>query len=223
MHPLIRKALDENRSLMEHESKRLLIEYGLPVPPFCVCSSAEETCTATEQLGYPVVIKVVSPDILHKSDIGGVKLGLNSAAEVKKAFEDIKQAAQTHGSFRGVIVYPLQKEGTEIIIGAIYDDQFEHALMFGLGGIFVEILQDVSFRLIPLTEYDAREMIEEIQAFPVLTGVRGQSPRDIESIVDVMLKVSHMVRDHPQIRELDLNPIIVYEQGLSVIDARIVL
>jgi acetyl-CoA synthetase (ADP-forming) len=223
MHPLIRKALDEKRTLMEHESKTLLMEYGLPVPSFYVCRSVEEACTAAEQLGYPVVMKVVSPDILHKSDIGGVKIGLNSPTEVKKAFKDINQAAQSHGSFWGVIVYALQKEGTEIIIGAIYDDQFEHALMFGLGGIFVEILHDVSFRLIPLSAYDAREMITEIKAFPVLTGVRGQSPKDIDSIVDAMLKVSHMVEEHPQIRELDLNPVFVYEKGLSVIDARIVL
>jgi len=223
MHPLIRKALNEKRNLMEHESKSLLLEYGLPVPPLSVCSSAEETIAAADQLGYPVVMKVVSPDILHKSDIGGVKIGLNSAVDIKTAFEDIKQAAQSHGSFSGVIIYPLQEEGTEIIIGAIYDEQFEHALMFGLGGIFVEILQDVSFRLIPLTEYDAREMITEIRAYPVLTGVRGQSPKDIESIVDALLKVSHMVEENPQIRELDLNPIFVYEKGLSVIDARIVL
>lgn len=223
MHPLIRKALDEKRNLMEHESKRLLVEYGLPVPHFSMCSSAEEILTAANQLGYPVVMKVVSPDILHKSDIGGVRIGLNSAEEAKRAFEEIKKAAQSHGSFSGVIMYPLQEKGTEIIVGAIYDEQFEHALMFGLGGIFVEILHDVSFRLIPLTEYDAREMITEIRAYPVLTGVRGQSPKDIESIVDALLKVSHLVEENPRIRELDLNPIFVYEKGLSIIDARIIL
>lgn len=223
MHPLIERALNEKRNLTEPEAKALLKEYGLPVPEFYFCTTRKEAVKAAEQVEYPVVMKVVSPDILHKSDIGGVKIGLESKDDIAAAFSEIKQAALVYGTFSGVIVYHVQEQGTEIIVGATYDDQFEHALMFGLGGIFVEVLQDVSFRLIPITEKDAREMIKEIKGYPVLTGVRGQNPRDIGSIVDALLRVSVLVQENPEIRELDLNPIFVYEKGISVIDARIVL
>jgi acyl-CoA synthetase (NDP forming) len=223
MHPLIEKALSEKRNLTEPEAKTLLSQYGLPVPDFQFCTLAGDAVEAAEKVGYPVVMKVVSPDILHKTDIGGVKLGLNSAEDVVTAFEEIKKAAHEPGTFYGVILYHEQKKGTEIIIGATYDEQFEHAIMFGLGGIFVEVLKDVSFRLIPLTEADAREMIEEIRGYPVLTGVRGEPPRDRDGIVDALLKVSSLVKENPEIRELDLNPIFVYQKGYTVIDARIVL
>ncbi|MBU7011526.1 MAG: acetate--CoA ligase family protein [Theionarchaea archaeon] len=223
MHPLIEKALNEKRNLTEPESKTLLKEYGLPVPAFWCCTSAEEAVAAAEIVAYPVVMKVVSPDILHKSDVGGVKVGLNSKREVTAAFKEIESAVQLHGTFSGVIVYHEQKQGTEIIIGATYDEQFEHALMFGLGGIFVEVLEDVSFRLIPITEGDAREMIREIKGYRVFTGVRGEGPKDIDSIVNALLQVSTMVKENPEIRELDLNPVFVYEKGLTVIDARIIV
>ncbi|KYK31325.1 MAG: acetate--CoA ligase family protein [Theionarchaea archaeon] len=223
MHPLIEKALNEKRNLSEPESKSLLQEYGLPVPAFYYCTSPEEAVKAADHVHYPVVMKVVSLDILHKSDIGGVKIGLNSPEDIHDAFHKIKEAAQNKGTFSGVILYHMQKQGTEIIIGATYDEQFEHALMFGLGGIFVEVLQDVSFRLIPVTTSDAQEMVKEIKGYPVLTGVRGQPPKDIKAIVDALVKVSQMVEDNPEIRELDLNPIFVYEEGLTVIDARCIV
>jgi acyl-CoA synthetase (NDP forming) len=223
MHPLIEKALNEKRHLLEPEAKTLLKEYNLPVPEFQMCSTPEEAAAAAEQLTYPVVMKVVSPDILHKTDVGGVKVGLQSREDIKTAFKEIKEAAQSHGTFAGVIVYHMQEQGTEIIIGVTYDTQFEHALMFGLGGIFVEVLKDISFRLIPITEYDAREMVCEIKGYPVLTGVRGQPPRDIDAVVDSLLKVSLLVEENPQIHELDLNPVFVYDRGISIIDARIVL
>jgi acyl-CoA synthetase (NDP forming) len=222
MHPLIEKAFTQKRNLVEPEAKTLLTHYGLSVPDFKFCTSAQKAVEAAKKLQYPVVMKVVSPDILHKTDIGGVKLGLASDKEVKTAFAEIKSAA-SESTFCGVIVYTEQEQGTEIIIGATYDEQFEHAIMFGLGGIFVEVLQDVSFRLIPITAGDAREMIKEIKGYPVLTGVRGNPPRDIDAIVDAMVKVSHLVEENPHIRELDLNPVFVYEDGLTVIDARIVL
>lgn len=223
MHPLIEKALNEKRHLLEPEAKTLLREYNLPVPEFQMCSTPEEAAAAAERLTYPVVMKIVSPDILHKTDIGGVKMGLQSREDIKTAFKEIKEAAQSVGTFAGVIVYHMQDQGTEIIIGVTYDTQFEHALMFGLGGIFVEVLKDISFRLIPITEYDAREMVCEIKGYPVLTGVRGQLPRDIDAVADALLNVSLLVEENPQIRELDLNPVFVYDRGISVIDARIVL
>lgn len=220
MHPLIEQGLQENRNLTEPEAKTLLRQYGLVVPEFHVCTSHTEAAKAAEQVGYPVVMKVVSPDILHKTDIGGVKIGLSTQEDVYTAFEEIKKVIKT---FSGVIVYHMQKKGTEIIIGAVYDEQFEHAIMFGLGGIFVEVLKDVSFRLIPITEYDAREMITEIKGYPVLTGVRSEPPKDIDAVVDALLKVSFLVEENPAIRELDLNPIFVYEKGYTTIDARIIL
>ncbi|MBU7014466.1 MAG: acetate--CoA ligase family protein [Theionarchaea archaeon] len=223
MHPLIEKALKEKRHLLEPEAKTLLREYDLPVPEFQMCSTPEEAAAAAERLTYPVVMKVVSPDILHKTDIGGVKVGLQSREDTKAGFKEIKEAAQSRGTFAGVIVYHMQDQGTEIIIGVTYDAQFEHALMFGLGGVFVEVLRDISFRLIPITEQDAREMVREIKGHPVLAGVRGQPPRDIEAVVDALLKVSLLIEDNPQIRELDLNPVFVYDKGVSIIDARIVL
>lgn len=220
MHPLIGQGLKENRNLTEPEAKTLLREYGLSVPEFHVCTSHAEAAKAAEQLGYPVVMKVVSPDILHKTDVGGVKIGLTTKKDVLTAFEEIKKAVQ---SFSGVIVYHMQEKGVEIIIGALYDEQFEHAIMFGLGGIFVEVLKDVSFRLIPITNRDAKEMIKEIKGYPVLTGVRGEPPKDIDAVVDLLLTVSFLVEENPAIRELDLNPIFVYEKGYTIIDARIVL
>jgi acetyl-CoA synthetase (ADP-forming) len=220
MHPLIGQGLKENRNLTEPEAKTLLREYGLSVPEFHVCTSYTEAVKAAEQLGYPVVMKVVSPDILHKTDVGGVKIGLTTKEDVLTAFEEIKKAVQ---SFSGVIVYHMQEKGVEIIIGALFDEQFEHAIMFGLGGIFVEVLKDVSFRLIPITNRDAKEMIKEIKGYPVLTGVRGEPPKDIDAVVDLLLTVSFLVEENPAIRELDLNPIFVYEKGYTIIDARIVL
>lgn len=223
MHPLIERALREKRNLTEPEAKELLREYKHSVPEFRFCTSAPEAAKAAELLQFPVVMKVVSPDILHKTDTGGVKIGLNSKEEINTAFEEIKKAAQNYGTFSGVILYHLQEQGTEVIVGALYDNQFEHAIMFGLGGIFVEVLKDVSFRLIPITKEDAREMVEEIKAYPLLQGVRGQKPRDVNALVDALLKVSRMVEENPSIRELDLNPIFVYEKGLTVIDARVIV
>lgn len=222
MHPLVEKALAQKRNLVEPESKTLLTQYGLSIPDFEICTSAEKAVKAAKKLQYPVVMKVVSPDILHKTDVGGVKLGLTSEKEVIAAFNEISSVA-SESTFCGVIIYAEQDQGTEIIIGATYDEQFEHAIMFGLGGIFVEVLKDVSFRLIPITEQDAREMIKEIKGYPVLTGVRGNPPRDVDSIVDALVRVSHLVEENPRIRELDLNPVFVYEDGYTVIDARIVL
>lgn len=223
MHPLIEKALIEKRNLTEPESKNLLLEYGLPVPEFHFCTSHKEAVKAADTLGYPVVMKIVSPDILHKSDIKGVKIGLKSGKAVNAAFQEIEKAAKGKGTFFGVIIYHEQEQGTEVIIGAMYDEQFEHAIMFGLGGIFVEVLHDVSFRLIPITEVDAQEMIKEIKGYPVLAGVRGQPPRDIDALVNTLVRVSAMVEENPEIRELDLNPIFVYEEGLTVIDARCIV
>jgi acetyl-CoA synthetase (ADP-forming) len=224
---IINGALSSGRNfLLEPESKEVVGSYGMPVTKFKVAKAVEEAVKFSGEIGYPVVIKIVSPDVLHKSDVGAVKINLKNADEVRAAFSDIiKNVKKFKSDARiiGVIVEQLAPQGNEVIVGMAKDPQFGPALMFGLGGIFVEVLKDVAFRIAPLTEYDAREMIQEIKGYPVLTGIRGQKPADINSIVDIILKVSKLVTEHTNIDQLDLNPILVYEKGARIVDARIIL
>ena len=172
------------------------------------------------------MLKVISPDVVHKSDMGGVKLGLKDAAETAAAYDDIVasiKANQPGAVIEGVSVQGMARPGTEVIIGMSKDSQFGPVLMFGLGGIMVEILKDVAFRIVPLTRRDARSMIQEIKGFPVLNGYRGQEPADIEKLEDTLLKLSEFVQQHDEIKEIDLNPIFAYKDGLTAVDARIIL
>ncbi len=231
---IFKTALDEGRTfVLEDEAKRVMREYGIPVPPFAPAATEDEAVARANEIGYPVVLKILSKDIMHKSDAGGVKVNLNSDEEVRRAFQEIMENATQYGKekgidvdlSRGVIVTRFVEMGTETIVGVTKDPQFGHALMFGLGGIFVEVLKDVTFRLIPLTEIDAREMVYEIKAKKILEGIRGQPPRDIDALVEIMLTVSKMVEENPEIVEMDCNPTIVYEQGKGavVVDARMVI
>jgi acyl-CoA synthetase (NDP forming) len=183
MHRIIQRAKKEKRSLLETEAKELLREYKIPVPAFKLIKNEEEISKIREAIGYPIVMKIVSPDIIHKSDAGGVKVG----------------------------------------IGIIKDPHFGPVAMFGLGGIFVEVLKDVSFRIIPLEERDAREMITEIKGYKILKGARGEFPKDIKAIREVLMKVSKLTMENPEISEIDLNPIFVFENGIQVVDARMIL
>ncbi len=227
-------ARSENRSfVLENEAKEIMRAYGIPVPPFDTATTADEAVEKSKEIGFPVVLKILSKDILHKSDAGGVKVNLRTEDEVREAFQTIMENARKYGEehgidvdlSRGVFVSKFADEGTEVIIGVTRDPQFGHAIMFGLGGIFVEVLKDVTFRLIPLTESDAREMIREIKAAKILDGIRGQPPRDTDALVKVILAVSKMVEENPEIRELDCNPTFVYEKGNGalVVDARILI
>jgi acyl-CoA synthetase (NDP forming) len=224
---IINGALSSGRNfLLEPESKEVVDSYGMPVTKFKIAKTVEEAVKSSSEIGYPVVIKIVSPDVLHKSDVGAVKINLKNADEVRAAFGEIMKNVKKFKSdakIIGVIVEQLAPQGNEVIVGMAKDPQFGPALMFGLGGIFVEVLKDVAFRIAPLTEYDAREMIQEIKGYPVLTGIRGQKPADINSIVDIILKVSKLVTEHANIEQLDLNPILVYEKGARIVDARIIL
>jgi len=173
-----------------------------------------------------VVIKIVSPDIIHKFDVGGVVLNLKSSEEVKEACNRMLMNVKKHkpdAKIVGILVQEMIPPSTEIIVGATKDPQFGPALMFGLGGIFVEVLKDVSFRIAPITRSDAKEMITEVKGYPVLKGYRGQPPADINAIVEILLNTSRLVMDYPEIKELDLNPILVYEKGAKTVDARIIL
>ncbi|MFQ5990305.1 MAG: acetate--CoA ligase family protein [Candidatus Methylomirabilales bacterium] len=218
------RAIQEGRNLLEAEAYELLAAYGVSVPPHRSVSSADEAEKAATEIGYPVVAKIVSPDILHKTEAGGVLLNLHDAAAVKAAYAQITDhARQGKAAVRGVLISRMAPPGTEVIIGITQDPQFGPVVMFGLGGIFVEVYQDVSFRLIPLTERDAAAMIQEIKASPILHGVRGRKPADLEAITDLLLKVSKITQENPEIAEMDLNPVLVHEKGLTVVDARVLL
>jgi len=226
MHRIIEKAKKEKRSLLETEAKELLREYGIPVPDFKLIKSEDEIAGLAIEINFPIVMKIVSPDIIHKSDAGGVKLDIKDEKEAKLAYQEIIFKVKKYNKearIEGIIAYPLIPKEVEVIVGMIKDSHFGPVAMFGLGGIFVEVLKDVSFRIIPLEERDAQEMITEIKGYEILKGVRGKPPRDIQAIKEVIMKVSKLTMENPEINEIDLNPIFVFKKDLQVVDARMIL
>ena len=213
-------------NLVETEARDILKAYGLPMQIYKLATDIDEAVEAARQIGFPVAMKIVSPEIIHKTDAKGVKLNLNNQEDDASAFTEIMHNAKAYkatAEIYGVIVIPMEKQGTEVIIGMIDDSTFGPTIMFGLGGIFVEVLEDVSFRVAPLSTVDALEMVQEIKAFPVLQGIRGQEAADIKTITDMLANASRMAIENPEIKEIDLNPIFVFPKGASVIDARIIL
>jgi len=212
------------RVLNEIETKALLAESGIPVARAELARTAGEAAQAAERSGFPVALKIISPDIVHKSDVGGVRLGLASTQEVAAAFDAVMQsarAAKPAARLDGVAVQPMAPAGgVEVIVGVSVDAQFGHVIMCGLGGVLVEVLQDVSFRLIPLQRRDARQMLSELRGRRVLEGVRGRPPVDVEALADMFLHVSRLIEQRPEIRELDLNPVLAYPDGVLAVDAR---
>ncbi len=212
------------KSLSPADSMAFLERDGLPVVSSRQASSEEEAAAAARQIGYPVVVKLNSLDVTHKSDVGGVLLNVKDEAGVRKAFADLAGIARRLGARQGgVLVSAMAPAGHEIIIGVTRDLQFGHAVMFGLGGTLVEILQDVSLRIVPFSEKDAAEMIAETRGARLLQGVRGGGPADVAALARLLVEVSRLVAKHPEIDEMDLNPVIVHEEGLTVVDARVVL
>jgi len=212
--------------LLESEAKTVCRAYGIPVTDFKVAKNEAEAVEFADEIGYPVVLKIVSPDVIHKSDVGGVIINVKDAEDVQKAYEQIMDSVKRHepnAEIVGVLVQEMAPQSTEVIVGATKDPQFGPTLMFGLGGIFVEILKDVTFRIAPVTEDEAREMITAVKAYPLLKGYRNTPPADIEAIVKILLNTSRLVMEHQEIKELDLNPIMVYEKGAKTVDARIIL
>jgi len=224
---IIDKAKAEGRTLLsEVESKEILEEAGIPTARARLATTAQEAVAAAKEMGFPAVLKIVSPEIAHKSDVGGVKLNLETPEQVAAAFAEITAAAkkaQPKARIEGVSVQKMARPGVEVIIGMSQDPQFGPVLMFGLGGILVEVLKDVSFRLVPLEPRDARQMVREIKGFPLLEGYRGQEPADVEALERLLLRLSEFVEKHPEISELDLNPVFAYKDGALAVDARIVL
>jgi len=223
---LMRDWSDGHVLLTEVESKDLLRKQGLNAVPTKLAATRADAMLLAEDMGLPAVVKIVSPDISHKSDVGGVMVGLKTVAEVGAAYDTIMAAVRQHqpqAQIVGVAVQPLATAGVEVIIGMVRDAQFGPVVMFGLGGILVELLEDVSFGIVPLTRQDAREMIREIKGHPLLGGYRGRPPVDTDYLEQMLLRVSRLAEEHPEIQELDLNPVFAYRQGAVIVDARILV
>lgn len=212
--------------LTEDEAKKILAEYKIPVIKERLARREEEALKAAREIGYPVVLKIVSPGIIHKTEAGGVILNINSEKELKEGYEKILKNARSYNpdaEIKGVLVQEMVKRAREVIVGLLRDAQFGSVIMFGLGGIFVEILKDTSFRVAPVTREEALKMIKEIKAYKILEGVRGEKASDVNAIADVIVKVSKLGIERSEILELDVNPLFVFERGALAGDARMVV
>ena len=217
---------DGRAILTEFESKRILKQAGISVVETKLAKTQKEAVSISQKIGFPVALKIASPDVVHKTDSGGVKLSINSVAEVKKAYDEILKKVKRQypdADIHGVSVQKMIQPGTEVIVGTSKDPQFGPVIMFGLGGIFVELLKDVSFRVIPVEQRDAQEMIKEIKGYPLLQGYRGKEPANISVLVEIILKISKWIEENPQIKELELNPLVAYRDKAVAVDARIIL
>jgi acyl-CoA synthetase (NDP forming) len=224
---ILNKAKKENRSVLtEIEAKQILAEAGINCTDTRLAVDKTQAVAMSEEMGYPVVLKISSVDITHKSDAGGVKVNLQDKAAVEKAYDEIMASCTAKfpdADIEGISVQGMAKAGTEVIIGMTKDPSFGPVLMFGLGGIFVEVLKDVAFRIVPLDKNDASDMINEIKGKKLLEGYRGQDPADIPFLEDMLLKLSELVDKTEGIAEIDMNPVFAYKQGAVVVDARIIL
>lgn len=222
----VKRMLNGTDQLTEYQAKQVMASYGIPVTREGLASSANEAVEIARQIGYPVVLKVQSPQIMHKTESGGIRLNLSSDEEVHLAYNEIMASIRNYrpdARIEGILVQEMLRGGVEVIIGTTKDPVFGHVVMFGLGGIFVEALQDVSFRITPLTRSDAEEMVREIKGFRVLQGMRGRPPVNFNALTDVILRISKLVTDYgSEIKELDVNPLIISAEGAKVADALIV-
>ncbi|MBI4535565.1 MAG: acetate--CoA ligase family protein [Ignavibacteriae bacterium] len=222
-----RAATEKRKSLLETEAREALRLHGIPVTEFELAATGEDAVAAARKIGYPVVLKIVSPDIVHKTDVGGVLLNIKNDDAVRDGFDLLIGRARRHNQrakIKGVLVTPMMPEGVDIVVGVVRDPQFGPVIMVGLGGIMVEVVRDVSFRVIPLVQFSAEQMVEDIHSKAIFDGVRGRPPSDKKAIHDLLMQVSKFVEAYiDTIAELDLNPVVVYEKGLSVIDARMFL
>ena len=224
---ILSKARQEKRTVLtEIEAKQILSRAGINCTDTRLATSKDAAVALSKEIGYPVVLKISSADITHKSDAGGVKVNLPDKAAVEKAYEEIMASCRAkfpNADIEGISVQGMAQPGTEVIIGMTKDSSFGPVLMFGLGGIFVEVLKDVAFRIVPLDKNDASDMINEIKGKKLLEGYRGQDPADIPFLEDMLLKLSELVDKTEGISEIDMNPVFVYRKGAVVVDARIIL
>src|SRR5437764_11742605 len=217
---------DKRTSLTAPEGKIVCDAYAIPVPKEGVAKSAADAAKLATDMGFPVVMKIVSPDILHKTEAGGVVVGVKTAADAEKSYETILANAKKYkadAKIEGIQVQQMLAGGTEVIVGSITDGSFGKLVAFGLGGVLVEVLKDITFRLAPAPKQDALSMLDGIQAHDMLKGVRGSDPVNREALADIIIKVSHLVRAFPEIVELDLNPVFATKKDAIAADVRIVV
>lgn len=214
-----------SKILLEHEAKELLVEHDIPVLDFAFCEDYESLEKAANDFGYPVVIKVVSPQIVHKSDAGGVVLNIKNDQELKESYDTMMKSAleyEPNADIKGVIISPHISGGLEVIVGSTVDPQFGPVIMVGLGGIFVEIFKDTAFGVAPVDEQEALEMLESLQAYPLLKGTRGKKGTDLKLLSQLIVKVSEFIMEQ-NVKELDLNPIFCFEDRILAVDARMII
>ncbi len=223
---IIAQAKAKNRSLLEPEAYAILAAYDIPVLDYRLATSSEEAVTMAVEVGFPAVMKIVSPDVIHKSDAGGVKLNISDGAAAAGSYDDIIQAvggAVPKAVIEGVLITPMISGGVEVIMGMLRDPQFGPAVMFGLGGIFVEILKDVVFEIAPVERAAAERMIKSIKGYPLLAGARGSQPCHLESLIDIVTGLSRLALELPEIKEIDLNPVLATPERSFCLDARLLL
>jgi acetate---CoA ligase (ADP-forming) len=209
----------------EEEAMEILTYYGFQFPKRALARTSREAVQHASRIGFPVVMKISSPDILHKTDVGGVRINIKTPKEAAEAFTEITTNARRtmrDAFLKGVMIYEMVKGGKEVILGVTFDRTFGHMIMFGLGGIYVEVLKDVSFRIVPVTRRDAAAMVKEIRTVGLLHGARGERPTDIDAIASNIVNLSSLITDFPEIQELDINPLMVMEKGAVALDARII-
>jgi acyl-CoA synthetase (NDP forming) len=216
---------DQRNVLTLEESRKVFEHWGIPVNKSSLATTEDEAVKLSSKIGFPVVMKIVSPQVIHKTEVGGVRVNVNSEDEVRKVYSELIVGTKQkipEAEITGVLIEEMVK-GTEFIIGTTEDPQFGQMIMFGVGGIFVEVYKDVSFRLIPITTGDAYDMLEEIKGKALLTGVRGLPEADSKQLVNILMKVSELVKNNPEIKEMDINPLMITNTGAVAADARILL
>lgn len=223
LHPLIEKAKMEGRHLLEPEALRLLGDYSIPVPRHRFVHTETEALEAARGLGLPVVMKVVSVNILHKTEAGGVVLNLQGERQVREAFAHLTSLEKARHAVQGILVYPYEGHQVELSVGMLRDAQFGPVITFGLGGIWIEVLQDIAYGIAPLSFEEAEEMIQSIRGHSILAGVRGKRSSDQKALSELLVRLSRMVMEEGDIREIDLNPVFPLERGFFIADARILL
>ena len=198
----------------------LLKKYGIPLLPYHIAKSESEALESAKKIGYPIVLKIVSPEIEHKTDVGGVKIGIKTEAMLRIAYKELVEYANGR-RLTGILVQKMARKGVELIIGGKKDEQFGHMVVLGLGGVFVEVFRDITARVCPIKEADVREMITELKAHPIITGTRGRKPIHIKSLCDIAIKTCKMMHEN-NISEIDINPAVFDENGCDIIDVRII-
>ena len=223
---MLEKIKKQGREVLTYEESRKIIDLaGLQLNKMALATNAEESIEKAREVGYPIALKIVSEDVIHKSDAGGVKVGIKSDGELKKSYEDMMVSIKKHyptAKVDGVSIEEMV-EGVEVLIGSMTDSQFGKMIALGIGGIFTELYKDVTFRLIPIIKEDVKEMINEIKGKKLFEGFRGFPPVKKDELISLMLKISKLVEENPIIKEMDLNPVVATEKGLITIDARIIL